>query len=320
MLTHFSRVSFLRADTPVVRLVQRSTKKIRFLLRLFWGDPRFLLMSWLARFIAIREWVTQRGSYLPPAVIEATVIHAAEEACPLESPGQVAQLIQADGYYVGFSLRPSILQDLLTFAETTPCYANRNPALPFYSNNKDKIERELGTPLRVAGYLDAHESCTAYQTIRGDAYLLAVASQYLKHPAVYLRGELAWGFPSPHTLVDKIKTARVYHCDINDFKTVKFFFYLTDVGEGEGPHVYMKGTHRTRQFDHQCIGQGCAAIADEDLVQSYGRDRVQVVTGKAGLGFVGDPYCLHKGTVPVDNARLLLQLEFGITPYRVWYF
>jgi hypothetical protein len=320
MLTNFPRVSCLRAENPAVRLVQRLTKKIQFLLRLFWGDPRFLLMSWLARFIAIREWVTQQGNYLSPAVIDATVIHAAEGACPLESPERVAQLIQTDGYYVGFSLKPSILRDLITFAETTPCYANRNPSLPFYSNSKDKIEQELGKPLLVAGYLNAHETCEAYQTIKHDPYLLAVASQYLNRPAVYLRGELAWSFPSPHTLVDKIKTARVYHCDINDFKTVKFFFYLTDVGEGDGPHVYMKGTHQTRQFGHQCTGQGCAAIADEDLVQTYGRDRVQVVTGKAGLGFVGDPYCLHKGTVPVDNSRLLLQLEFGIIPYRVWYF
>lgn len=320
MLIHFPRALFLTAETPVVRLLQRSTKKIQSTLRLLWGDPRFLLMSWLARFVAIREWVAQRGDYLPPAVFDTTVIHQVEGTCPRESPEQVAKLIQANGYYAGFSLQPSLLTELLTFAETTPCYANRNPAQPFYIGHREKFEQELGKPLLVAGYLDAHEDCEAYQKIRRDPYLLAVASQYLNHPAVYLRGELAWGFPAPNTLTDKIKTARVYHCDINDFKTIKFFFYLTDVGEGDGPHVYMKGTHRTRRFGHQCVGQGCAAIADEDLVQIYGRDRVQVVTGAAGLGFVGDPYCLHKGTVPVNNSRLLLQLEFGMTPYRIWYF
>lgn len=320
MLIHFSRVPFLSEEAPAVRLVQRSINKVKSLLRLFWGDPRFLVMSWLARFIAIREWVARRGNYIAPAVIDSTVIHEAEGACPLMSPGQVAQLIHTNGYYVGFSLRPSSLQELLTFAKTTPCYANRNPSQPFYIQHRDKIEQNLGTPLLVAGYLDNHESCEAYQNIKHDPYLLAIASQYLNHPAVYLRGELAWSFPAPNTLADKIKTARVYHCDINDFKTIKFFFYLTEVGEGEGPHVYMRGTHRTRRFGHQRLGQGCAAIADETLVQTYGRDRIQVVTGAAGLGFAGDPYCLHKGTVPTNHARLLLQLEFGITPYRVWYF
>lgn len=323
MLTNFPRVPFLTAETLAVRLLQRSTKKMQSILRLLWGDPRFLLMSWLARFIAVREWVADRGSYQPPAApaaIDATVIQSTTGARSFETSGQVAKLIQAHGYYVGFSLQNSILQDLLTFTETAPCYANRDPALPFYIKNKDQFEQELGARLLVASYLDTHETCDAYQKLKTDPYLLDVASQYLNHSAVYMRGELAWGFPAPNTLTEKVNTARVYHCDINDYKTIKFFFYLTDVGKGEGPHVYMKGTHRTRKFGHQRIGQGCAAIADEDLVQIYGRDRVQVVTGAAGLGFVGDPYCLHKGTVPVDHSRLLLQLEFGITPYRIWYF
>ncbi|MGB3200469.1 MAG: hypothetical protein WBA99_06185 [Nodosilinea sp.] len=277
-------------------------------------------MSWLGRFIAVREWVANRGRYQPPKTVETMVIQATAGARSLEKSGQVAKLIQTHGYYVGFSLRSSILQDLLTFAQTAPCYANRNPALPFYIQNKEQFEQTLGAPLLVAGYLDTHETHDAYQKLKTDPYLLDVASQYLNHSAIYMRGELAWGFPAPNTLAEKINTARVYHCDINDFKTIKFFFYLTEVEEGDGPHVYIKGTHRHRRFDHQWIGQGCAAIDDETLMEIYGRDRVHVVTGPAGLGFAGDPYCLHKGSVPCHRPRLLLQLEFGIYPYRIWYF
>jgi hypothetical protein len=320
MLTHFRQFPFVPKKVPSVGLVEQLTKKIQSILRLLRGDPRFLVMSWLARFIAVREWVADRGRYQSPAVIDATVTHPAAGACPLESSGQVAKFIQTHGYYVGFSLQDSILQDLLTFAETTPCYANRDSSLPFYIKNKDQFEQALGAPLLVAGYLDTHETCDAYQKLKTDPYLLDVASQYLNHSAVYMRGELAWGFPAPNTQAEKVKTARVFHCDINDFKTIKFFFYLTDVGEGEGPHVYIKGTHRNRRLGHQWIGQGCASIDDEALVETYGRDRVHVVTGPAGLGFAGDPYCLHKGTVPYDQPRLLLQLEFGIYPYRIWYF
>lgn len=322
MLTYFLFPFSLKKISPVgspKKLIQ----KVQTILRLLWGDPRFLVMSWLARFIAVREWVADRGRYQPlatPAAIDATVIEAPAGARSLETSGQVAKLIQAHGYYVGFSLQNSTLQDLLTFAETAPCYANRDPALPFYIKNKDQFEQELGARLLVAGYLDAHETCDAYQKLKTDPYLLDVAGQYLNHSAVYMRGELAWGFPTPNTLAEKVSTARVYHCDINDFKTIKFFFYLTEVGEGEGPHAYIKGTHRHRRFGHQWIGQGCAAIDDEVLMESYGRDRVHVITGPAGLGFAGDPYCLHKGGVPYQQPRLLLQLEFGIYPYRIWYF
>ncbi|PSN11951.1 hypothetical protein C7293_22260 [filamentous cyanobacterium CCT1] len=289
-------------------------------LRLLWGDPRFLVMSWLARFIAVREWVANYGDYQPPATIDTTVIQSTVGACSLDSSGRVAKLIQTHGYYVGFLLQDSTLQDLLTFAETTPCYANRNPALPFYIKNKDQFERELHAPMLLASYLNTHETCEAFQKLKTDPYILDVASQYLNHSAIYLRSELAWAFSTPHTLAEKVSTARVYHCDINDYKTIKFFFYLTEVGEGEGPHIYIKGTHRHRRFSHQWLGQGCSAIDDDTLVELYGRDRVHVVKGPAGLGFAGDPYCLHKGTVPCRQPRLLLQLEYGIYPYRIWYY
>ncbi|HSM83871.1 MAG TPA: hypothetical protein VLS96_19430 [Nodosilinea sp.] len=277
-------------------------------------------MSGLARFVAVREAVARWGSYGPSSTIEATAIHAVESACPAESPAQVAALIQANGYYEGFSLRPDILAGLLDFAKTNPCYVNRNPTQPFYVDDREEVEQTLGAPLLVAGYLNSHESCEAYRAIREDDYLLDVASQYLNHRAVYMRGELAWGFPSPNTLEQKLKTARVYHCDINDYKTIKFFFYLTDVEAGDGPHVYLQGTHRNRRWGHQWLGQGCAAICDRTLVDIYGSERVRVVTGPAGFGFAGDPYCLHKGTVPKDSSRLLLQLEYGMYPYRIWYY
>jgi len=320
MLTCFPRFSFVSKKISGFSLVEQVTKKVQSMLRLLQGDPRFLVMSWVARFVAVREWVADHGSYQPPAVIDATVIHATSGACPLESPGQVAKVIQTQGYYVGLTLQDSILQDLITFAETTPCYGNRDSSMPFYIKNKDQVEQALGAPLLVASYLDTHETCNAYQKLKTDPYLLDVASQYLNHSAVYMRGELAWGFPAPNTQTEKVKTARVFHCDINDFKTIKFFFYLSDVGEGDGPHVYLQGTHLNRRLRHQWLGQGCASICDRTLIDVYGSERVRVVTGPAGFGFAGDPYCLHKGTVPEDSSRLLLQLEYGMHPYRIWYF
>ena len=33
-----------------------------------------------------------------------------------------------------------------------------------------------------------------------------------------------------------------YHYDIDGFKFVKIFFYLTEVNENDGPHVFIKNT------------------------------------------------------------------------------
>ncbi|PSN10052.1 hypothetical protein C7271_26680, partial [filamentous cyanobacterium CCP5] len=152
--------------------------KVWSVLRLLWGDPRFLAMSWLARFVAVREWVAACGDYQPPATVDAAVIQSTAGAYSLDSSGRVATLIQTHGYYVGFLLQDSTLQDLLAFAETTPCYANRNQALPFYIQNKDQFEQELGTPLLLASYLNTHATCEAFQKLKTDPYILDVASQY----------------------------------------------------------------------------------------------------------------------------------------------
>jgi len=305
---------------PLWTLVDRARNKLQKKIRLFSEDPKFLLMSWLARFIAIREHIADRNQYQAAEVVDASVIHPVPMACPIDSPTKIASYIKEHGYYVGFKLQPDILADLLAFAQSNPCCANRDSNQPFHIHDRDSIAEALETPLLTAGYLDSHETCKAYEKIKQDPYLLDLASQYLGHPAIYMRGEMAWGFPTPNTLMDRIKTARVYHCDINDYKTIKFFFYLTDVNLEDGPHAYIKGTHRRRQILHQLIGQGCAKIPDEDLVELYGRDQVEVITGPAGIGFGGDPYCLHKGMVPQRSARLLLQLEYGIHPYQTWYF
>jgi hypothetical protein len=39
----------------------------------------------------------------------------------------------------------------------------------------------------------------------------------------------AWSFPSTPTRAERVSTAQVFHCDINEDRTVELFFYLTDV-------------------------------------------------------------------------------------------
>src|SRR5690606_4897194 len=113
--------------------------------------------------------------------------------------------------------------------------------------------------------------------------------------------------------------AQVLHCDINDYRTIKFFFYLTDVSAENGPHAYIKKSPLQRSALHQLLGQRCASLSEDDLMRKYGKQLV-TVCGSAGSGFAGDPYYFHRGTTPVRGERLLLQIEFGCRRYRTWYF
>lgn len=315
------RVSVANAPLSLIlACLAKVSKATSTMFRQVKGDPRFAIMAFWARFIFIREWVASSKEYVSVESVQPSILVTSPLACPSDSPKQVADSIRLNGYHVGFQIRADIVADLLDFADKSPCYANRDPQAPFYIGSLDNFQDAFTAPLLVSGYLDSHEVCPAYQKIKEDSYILAVASHYLGRKAQYLRGEMAWGFSTSTTLEDKISTARVYHCDINDYKTIKFFFYLTDVDIRNGPHTYIQGSHRNRSLRHQIMGQRCANVPDNYLVQRYGTKKVKVITGPAGYGFAGDPYCLHKGASPKLGRRLLLQLEYGIYTYRTWYF
>ena len=284
--------------------------------RSFVEDPDFFWMRNFGRFEFVRNWKTYAYSSNQSAVQEIT----SDSILTKHSIAEISQGISNDGYYQGLQLAPQALDALLQFAKSHPCYANRNPRLPFYIHQREQFEANLSKPLKLAGYMGTHETFEVFQKLKQDPVLLAIAAQYLGHEPKYHRGELAWSFPVQSTESEKRAAAQVLHCDINDYRTIKFFFYLTDVTPECGPHIYLEGTNRNRKFVHQLLGQRCASIPDKVLIETYGVDRLKTVCGPAGFGFVGDPYTFHQGTVPTKTPRLLLQMEFGINTYKTWYF
>jgi len=280
-------------------------------------DASFFWMRNFARFEVVRNWAT-RDNGSAQAFLENP---SSDCIYTDDSLDAVREQFQQDGYYEGLRLSSDALKSLLNFTYTHPCYADRNLSLKFHVNQRQEFEAELGRTIKLAGYMDAHETCEVFQKLKRDPLILAIAASYLGREPKYHRGEIAWSFPcSNPTEAEKLAAAQVMHCDINDYKTVKFFFYLTDVDPGAGPHVYLRGSHKNRKPMHQLLGQRVASIPDDTLVATYGDDNVQMVCGEAGFGFVGDPYSFHKGTTPTDKPRLLLQLEFGVNKYKTWYF
>ena len=56
---------------------------------------------------------------------------------------------------------------------------------------------------------------------------------------------------------------------------------------------------------------------DDEIESFYSTDQLLVIEGSAGSGFVEDTTCVHKGTTPTGNPRLLLQFEFALFDYGV---
>lgn len=105
----------------------------------------------------------------------------------------------------------------------------------------------------AAYYFEAVEDCAAISALRSDPALEAIAAAYLGCPTLASRVRMWWSFPanrvSDAALVDAAQEK--FHFDMNGWRTLKFFFYLTPVTEADGPHLGILGSHNRRTLRQQ---------------------------------------------------------------------
>jgi hypothetical protein len=276
-------------------------------------DPSFFVMKSLARF----EFARNRASRPSPGTASDAV--QSSRVSVQHSMAEVLSTLKREGYYVGLTLTPETVSSLQEAARTSQCFADRRAEETFNIAERELVEQRLGRKMKVASYFDQQESWPVFAALRNDPVLLAIARAYLGCAPVYMRSEILWSFPAQSTREELREAAQTFHCDINDFRTIKFFFHLSDVGPGSGPHMYIKKGPRHRTLFHQALGQRITSLSESSLLATYRANEIVSVQGKAGTGFAGDPYYFHKGETPKSDTRLLAQLEFGCRSYRMWY-
>tara|TARA_B110000879_G_scaffold209673_1_gene297947 strand:+ start:137 stop:976 length:840 start_codon:yes stop_codon:yes gene_type:complete len=99
-----------------------------------------------------------------------------------------------------------------------------------------------------------------------------------------------------------------FHYDVDDFRFLKVFFYLTDVDMDGGAHEVILKSHKYKKSFFKFFNRRLSKVP-EDL-----RASVHTIIGKKGFGFFEDTFCYHRGTAPSPSRhRVMLQFEFGIS-------
>lgn len=105
--------------------------------------------------------------------------------------------------------------------------------------------------------------------------------------------------------------AEFFHRDVDDWKFVKLFVYLSDVGESSGPHIYV------RNSSNKNILADIRRFNDEEVIEAFGKDNIIRLTANAGQGFLEDTFGIHKGQPVEKGTRLIFQAVYGLSqlPY-----
>lgn len=139
--------------------------------------------------------------------------------------------------------------------------------------------------------------------IMNNPFVLDLAAAYLGcRPTLSSLG-IRWSLPGGTG-----NDVQLFHRDMDDWRSVKFFVYLTDVAPGTGPHIYVRGSHRTQSR----LRARPYSLAE--VTARFGADAMVPVTGARGTAFLADVYGIHRGAPPVSGPRLILQIQYSVLP------
>jgi hypothetical protein len=163
------------------------------------------------------------------------------------------------------------------------------------------IPSDVGT----ADYpLDTVLGCPTVVDLINSPAILSLVGSYLGCSPTLSSIGLRWSFPSTGGVCD----VQRFHRDPDDWRFVKLFVYLTDVDAGSGPHVYVKGSHRTSR------GARAHFYERDKIAARYGAASITPVTGSRGTTFIADTSGIHMGMPPKDRPRLMLTAQYSLLP------
>ena len=281
--------------------------------------PRFFVVRAVARFEIIRTIVIQAQRLLNRAALKRflTEIEGKKSRFfPDADPIMLAASLERDGMVSGLNLPGHALSNLVNYAMSNPCWADRNVALGFMPSEIERACATLGREILLSQYYNLQRQSDLVAELAEDPVLVKTAALYLGARPKLVGVNMFWSYPAASANnIARSNAAQMFHCDLDDFKFLKFFFYLTDVDEMSGPHVAVLGTHSHKLYKSFKDRFLVKRYTDQEIESTYGRDRIVTTTGPAGTGFIEDTICLHKGQAPGSRERLVLQFQFALNDH-----
>ncbi len=213
--------------------------------------------------------------------------------------------LKKNGYVVLKDLlEPNLVEELFKITKTLKCTNNQ------LDQNTPKIYFDEKTCTLPTYYYEQNELLKnqAVKSVINYFDNLKISDCYFASKPYLIAVNMWWS-----TVSDKPDSfaAQKYHFDIDSIKWLKFFVYLTDVGEDGGPHSYVEGTHKPFSKPFKILKRGYKRISDEEIKSYYSSEKIKKILGQKGTIIIGDTSCFHKGVFPQKKSRLIFEVSFA---------
>ena len=216
-----------------------------------------------------------------------------------------------DGYaQLPCLLSPKLCSDLLRSSEffNYSCLQRIDDCLTRYLSYG--IPRECSNLIATFALKDSLNRCSHIKDIVSDPVILSIVSHYLRCSAQLSDLSFWHSFPTI-TAQPETEAAQLFHYDLDEFRWLKLFVFLTDVNLNTGPHVYIPGTHKAGSKPKELLEFGYARIPDHVMEKFFPRHTWRSIVCSAGTIVIADTRCYHKGTALIEGTRSLLSPKFA---------
>lgn len=219
---------------------------------------------------------------------------------------EAIESLKENGFYVFPTRIPdSICDELLRIGLTEQCIGD----LPSGERMTGLYDRENPKVVKYIIRADALLNQPAVQKLISDRSILWLAQAYLGAKPI-LDHMVMWWITNINKAPDT-QAAQLYHFDMDKVKFLKFFLYLTDVGPENGPHCFIRKSHKSGGIPASLLDRGYARLPDEDVEPFYPAEDFVEIGGLRGTIFAEDTRGLHKGRRLETGDRLVFELEFS---------
>jgi hypothetical protein len=274
----------MSASMVVKRKIAAARKFANFRGMLFFAQrkitkagPRRRLSNFVARF-------------LPPAASAA--MDLTPEAATLEAQGFVA---------LDDIVTPVMVDEIRSRLEQQPVYAPYILNAPLVSIDDPALPDSHTLVIPERGVV----TCPHVLDIANHPQIIATVEGVFRCKPTIGYVSAWWSVP---TADGKPREAENFHRDLDDVNFIKLFVYLSDVEEENGPHEFIRGSHVIPEL-HKI-----RRYTDDEVLATFGADRLVRFIGKAGTVFLENTYGLHRGQPVRSGKRLVLQIVYSMLP------
>lgn len=156
---------------------------------------------------------------------------------------------------------------------------------------------------------DLHEDDPVSRFFRSPE-LVAIAQAHLGFKPRLRRFALFVNQPQPH-LEGHLNYEKHFHIDPHDFRVLKLFVYLSDIGPENGPFTYVRGTNFHGRHRGILARLPSGTIETGIMERCVPRGEWLEVNGSAGTAIFAETSGVHRGGRNTAGVRLMLVGEYA---------